>query len=698
MKKVHAILIKLPLLINYLLVGGLILFITSLFPLQLKFNYEFDKGRSWQYKNLEAPFDFAIQKADSVLAQERAEIESRLSPFYTFDAGIMPVQLALFDSTFEKQLADSRSNLLLQDVVRRSSEYKLLGRNFLTSLFSQGIIELKQEHTAKGKDFVVWILNGNVSSRQTVENLLNISAAKGLITDSLPKTGLEVPDFLLPLMQAAVVANVLFDSTNTYKYREQELQGISNTYGLVKKGDIIVSTGEIVQGETYQKLQSFQKQFENQAEISNSRWEIFVGYFLITALVLLGFVVYLGAYFKEISRSFKKTVFILMWPALYCYLAYLSKKLGIESAYLIPFAIAPVVVQVFFDEKLAFFTHIVVVTLATLILSLGFEFMFLQTVAGLAILLGGVNIKSWSHFFSSMVYLFVAYCIAFLGWSLIEEGAMGAIDWSYIRLFFLNVLLSLLAYPLIPLLERVFGFLSPITLLELSDMNRPLLQELGLKAPGTLQHSMQVANLAEAAAQKIGANSLLVKVGALYHDVGKTTNPEYFIENQSGDNPHEAKIPVESAKIIIGHVEEGVKLAKKHRLPEAMINFIKSHHGNTRVEYFYQAFLKESPDGLADSTPFTYPGPVPVTKEETVLMLADSVEAACKSLKSPSGRDLDNLIDKIVGSKITKNQLDQSDLSFRDLQTCKEVFKKILRSVYHVRIEYPEEGKSKGES
>jgi len=252
------------------------------------------------------------------------------------------------------------------------------------------------------------------------------------------------------------------------------------------------------------------------------------------------------------------------------------------------------------------------------------------------------------------------------------------------------VFLTLLAYPLIPLLARLFGFVSSITLVELSDMNRPLLQELALKAPGTLQHSLQVANLSEAAARRVGANPLLVKVAALYHDIGKTKQPEYFIENLAGKSPHEELSYLESAKVIIDHVTEGVKMAKKYRLPNVLINFIKTHHGTTRTEYFYRNYVNENPDKEFDESLFRYPGPIPKSKEETIMMMADSIEAACKSLKNPSEGDINQLIDKIIAGKISQGQFNDSEMTFEELEICKSVFKQLMKSVHHVRIEYPE--------
>jgi putative nucleotidyltransferase with HDIG domain len=424
---------------------------------------------------------------------------------------------------------------------------------------------------------------------------------------------------------------------------------------------------------------------------------VFAGYFILTSLIIGVFIFYLRLFALEIFSRFNKLLFILMWLVVYSYLVFVVEKADILSAYLIPFCIVPIVIKTFYNARLALFTHIVVVLIASFLSSLGYEFTFLQILAGIVVLLSDVDTRDWSRFFSSMLYIFFTYALAYFGLSLIEEGKVSTIDWTVYTWIFLNVFLTLLAYPLIPLLERLFGFTSSISLVELSDMNRPLLRELAIKAPGTLQHSLQVANLSEVAARRIGADPLLVKVAALYHDIGKTKQPSFFIENQSGKNPHEGLSYLESAKIIIGHVAEGVKMARKHRLPPVLTKFIETHHGTTRTEYFYRSYMKENPDTAVDESLFRYPGPRPRTKEETILMMADSIEAACKSLKNPTGEELNNFIDKIIEGKITHGQFENSTMSFQELEQCKQEFKSIMRSIYHVRIEYPDDKTAKSE-
>ncbi|MEM1220139.1 MAG: HDIG domain-containing metalloprotein, partial [Bacteroidota bacterium] len=403
--------------------------------------------------------------------------------------------------------------------------------------------------------------------------------------------------------------------------------------------------------------------------------------------------IYILRYHREMFDRINGLLFVLFFVLAYSYLIYAVDSTEVLSAYIIPFAIVPIVIKIFYSDWLALFTHLVIILIASFISSLGYEFTILQLLAGIVAILSNSDTRNWSGFFRTMIFIYFTYALAYIGLSLMQEGGVSLDDGYFFVWIFLNAFLTLLAYPLVPLLERLFGFTSSISLMELSDMNRPLLRELAIKAPGTLQHSLQVANLSEAAADRIGADALLVKVAALYHDIGKTANPEYFIENQSGYNPHDELDHLSSAKMIIGHVTEGLKLAKKARLPKVLLRFIETHHGTTRVEYFYRNFIKENPEREFDESIFRYPGPKPLSKEETILMIADSLEAASKSLKTPTGQDIDQLVNKIIEGKIAHGQLDDSTLTFAELELCRDVFRQRLRSMNHVRVEYPEEQK-----
>jgi putative nucleotidyltransferase with HDIG domain len=380
-----------------------------------------------------------------------------------------------------------------------------------------------------------------------------------------------------------------------------------------------------------------------------------------------------------------------MWIVIFAYLVYIIEKTDTLSAYVLPFAIVPIILKNFYKERLAMFVHLVIVLIASFLSSLGYEFTVLQMLVGMVAVLVVSETRYWNRFFYGILFIVLTYFLGYFGLSLINTGSVYDTDWQVFVWLLINGMLTLLAYPFIPLLEKLFGFTSQITLAELGDINRPVLKELSLKAPGTMQHSLQVSHLSTAAAEAIGANSLLIKVGALYHDIGKINDPEVFIENQRGGvSPHENWTNFESAEKIIRHVTDGKKLAKKHRLPQVLIDFIMTHHGTTRVEYFYRNQLNSFPDREFDETLFRYPGPKPRTQEEAILMLADSLEAASKSLKNPTGQDIDNLVDKIIAYKIDEHQLDDAKLTFRELKMCEETFKSTLRSMHHIRVEYPE--------
>ena len=679
------------------MVAGVVAFITFLFPNNAKFKYEFDKGQSWRYEDLRAPFDFAIRKPQEEVQAEKKKLQESFTPYYELDQEVITEKKRSLAGEFDHQLELVREEGQFEDVVRQPQKYLQFGKHFLESLFQKGILKLAPEHEGKGEDFVINFVRGNTTQAQTVGNLLFVEEAKGLLSDSLPRSKLAEPEFLYPILEGLISPNLTYNDTLSRKILEEELSEVPTFRGRVPKGQLIVTKGAYITDDIYQKLISFQAQYEEEVTQKQSYLGVFIGYLLLSSLIIGVFLLYVRLYAKPVFYSFNKLIFILLLLVVYSYFVYAVEQVEALSTYMIPFCILPIVIKNFYDERLALFTHLVVVLLASFLSSLGYEFAFLQILAGIVVLLSDVETREWSRFFYSIFFIFLIYATGYLGLSLIVEGNIMEVDWTEVTWLALSAFLTLLAYPLIPLLERFFGFTSSITLVELSDMNRPLLRELSLKAPGTMQHSLQVANLADEAARKIGANPLLVRVGALYHDVGKTLKPEYFIENQSGKNPHDELSDLESAKVIISHVTEGVKMAKKARLPAILIDFIKTHHGTTRAEYFYRNYLKEHPEAEVDENDFRYPGPKPRSKEETILMMADSIEAACKSLKNPTEESLNNLIDKIIAGKITLAQFENSDMTFDELEQCKAVFKQMMKSVHHVRIEYPEEKAEKEE-
>lgn len=676
---------------SLLMILATIMLISLLYPSSVKFKYEFQKGQVWGYNDLEAPFDFAIKKSIEEWQADKTQVSQDFSPYYRLNPELMGAKIRDFEAVLEQYLKAQPVNPGAEALKKKLQEHLRDGKVFLEMVYKRGIIQLAPEHQGKGNDFVINLVEGNISQKRTLPGFFTPEQVQQMLVDSLAKERVQLPSVLKRALQEVITANVVYDAEMTEKMREQALSAVASTKGVVRQGDVIVKKGTVITDDIFEKLISFRTKYEKDVIADKSSSTVFTGYLLLTALILGTFMMYVNAYRSEIYRKWNQLAFILTWLLSFSYLTFLVEHTEGISIYVIPYCIVPVVVRHFFTYRLAFFTHVVVILIAGFLTQEGFPFIFSQIVAGVVAVLAVADARNWSRFFGSVLSILLAYALARLGLSLVEEGSlMAALDWHLYGWLLLNGLLTLLAFPLISLSERLFGFTSTISLVELSDMNRPLLRHLAIKAPGTVQHSLQVGNLAEAVAQQIGADALLVRVGALYHDIGKMHNPEFFIENQSGRNPHENHSALESAQIIIEHITEGEKLAKKYGLPSLLTRFITTHHGTTKVEFFYKTFLMENPGMEVEDEQFTYPGPKPRSREEAILMLADSVEATSRSLKAPSGEDIDNLVDKIVNSKIDQGQLNKSSLTFGDIEVCKRVFKKMLRSIHHVRIEYPE--------
>lgn len=678
--------------LQHLFIVGIIVFISVLFPTHTRFKYSYEVGQIWNYEDLVAPFDFAIKKPDRVLKAETDSILADFSPFYRVDDSVSVHSSRNFEARFNRQLKNLEAGQF-KDLRRNPQQYLNFGTQFLQKSYQRGVVELDPSHQTEDKNFVVHLLKGTTSEERTLNQLYNSQRVNAIILDTLQHSGLPDADFLYAVLEECIQPNVTYDKLNSEQARSEMLNGIIKFNGMVRKGELIVPRFGAISATVQLKLESLKEHYEE--EIAQRSWGIYLGYFLLTGLVIGLFAAFLFLFCRPLFQNWYELTFIFAWFPLFAYLVFIISRIDALSVYIIPFGIVPILVKTFYDKWLALFTHLMIVLLATFLSSSGFEFAFLQTLVGVVILLTNVDTRDWNQFFFTIFYMFLAAALGYLGLSLVQQGSFRGIDLSMFNWIFLSTFLTLLANPLVPLLERMFGYTSSMGLAELSDLNRPLLQELALKAPGTLQHSLQVANLAEAAARRIGANHLLVRVAALYHDIGKMHKPEYFIENQAGSNPHD-QIPYrESAHVIIEHVTRGVEMAKQYRLPKILIDFIWTHHGTTLVEYFYRKEQDAHPGEVVNEAEFCYPGPKPRSKEESILMLADSLEAAAKaSLKSPAPGDIQNLVERIIAGKVAKKQLEDSALTFNDLEKCKTVFLQILRSVYHARIEYPAEKQS----
>jgi len=713
MKKKNAIqqyLQTIPHIVRYVLLGALVLFISLFFPNNIRLDYNFEPGESWRYEDLRAPFAFPIKKSETLLAQEKEYLAKDFMPYYRLNAALGQEQIASFETAFAQrylQLNDSVQALI------DSSQAQDLGQGLLAKTYEQHIIELASQHQAEGKELQFRLIEQQVElgEHQALDFLSQREAAQ-IVVDSLgqlPQSS-EQTELLLALLDSLMAqADINYDASLTAKNKALAIDNVSLTRGMVKAGELIIRRNELVDSTAYAKLISYKEKYDQEINQHKNGFLIYLGYLLLTLALIAIFSIFMRTYSPELFNNNQHLSLILVFIAGYSYLSFAVDQLPELSSYLIPFCIVPIVIKNFFSAQMALFTHIVIILIASMLLSLDYQFILVQIIVGMVAVLTKRKTRYLTDFFFAVLYIGIAYAACYLGLELIHKGAFSpvlaedgrlieeGVEWGNLGWISFNVFLTLLTYPLIPLLERIFGLISEITLVELSDLNKPLLKELSLKAPGTMQHSLQVANLAEAACSEVGGNALLVKVGALYHDIGKMLNPPYFIENQNQYNPHEELTYKESAAMIIGHVTEGVKLAKKYRLPRALVDFIATHHGSTRVEYFYRMYQKENPDLEVDPADFTYPGPAPRNKEEAILMLADSIEAASKSLKNPTGQDIDQLVDKIVKFKLELGQLQNTNITFKELDQIKAVFKKMLRSIQHVRIEYPEEQKKKSE-
>lgn len=467
------------------------------------------------------------------------------------------------------------------------------------------------------------------------------------------------------------------------------MANISSTRGMVQKGELIVEKDKVINNDIYQKLESLRRAFEDESKISGNQSYVALGQFLMISLCVVLLMVFLF-FFRE-SIFYNNRLISIIMIVILSMLAVLSWAITVKipSLYYIPYCSVPIIIRVLFDTRVALNIHLLMVLIAALFVPNSYEFVFLQFTTGMVAIYSIKTLVKREQFLISAIIILSTYIIGYIGLFLTRNGSLHSIYWSDIVPFVVSVGLTLLAYPLIYAFERLFGIVSDLTLMELTNSNSKLLRELSLKAPGTFQHSLQVANLAEAAIYKIGGNPLLVRAGALYHDIGKMLNPLFFIENQKADsNPHSELTPEQSAQIIISHVHKGIEMAKKNQLPEVVIDFIRTHHGTTRVDYFYNMFIKNNPNKLVDESIFRYPGPVPISKETAVLMIADSVEAASRAMKEPTEESINTLVDKIIDYKITQRQFIHANITMRDITEVSDIFKSMLKSIYHVRIDY----------
>ena len=654
--------------------------IVYLFPKSGKFQFDFQQNKPWQYDNLYAPVDFAILKSKEQLEEERANAERSIIPYFTYDQEGAEEVMANYENQFSAVFTDS----IFQNHL---DKLKSFGSKILTDIYKYGVIS---DISAFDDDAPIYLRRGNEVEEAVIDNLNTTDEVTRIINRRLTSGPYkEATNNFKEVFFEVVQPNVVFDEKLTNKELQAELDKISPTRGVITKGSRIVAKGEIVEESTYQILNSLKAEYESQSwTASKYNWVVF-GYVLLVLVALVMLLLFIRNYRELVFENNTKITFIFFNIILMVLLTTIVVKYNANYVYVVPLCILPLVLKAFFDARLGLFTHVITILLLGFIVPNTSEYMFLQVIAGIVTILTVSELYKRANLFISVGQITFIYILGYFAFHIIHEGTIQNLELETIGVFVLCGLATLFVQPLIYAYEKIFGLVSDLSLLELSDTNSKLLKELANKAPGTFHHSLNVANLAEAAANEIGANTMLVRVGALYHDIGKMPNPTDFIENQStGINTHEDLSPIESAKIIIDHVINGIEIARKNNLPDRIIDFIRTHHGTSTVFFFYKKAQEQSENVNVED--FKYPGPLPFSKETAILMMSDSVEAASKSLKNPTAVLIDSFVEKIINKQMDEGQFLNADITFKEIQIIKKVLKSKLNNIYHLRIEYPE--------
>jgi len=667
-----------------------ILLVYFMFPREGKFRYEYSKNKPWMHETLVAPFDFPIYKPDQQVQKERDSLQRNTKLYFFHDSLVGANMTTNFNNDYNNLVSSMGIGAYVSDAWTFTGH---VISDILYDIYSTGLIEYHPVLDGKETDQLMVMLVRNTlaeenrysslfSDRTAYEHL--ISELKRINPGSLAILNrMNLSDYLRP--------NMLYDEEMTSKVQQASLQELTLTQGMVQSGQRIIARGELISGSDFLIIESLRREYESNPNVSKNYVVVYLGQFLLITLIFLALFWFIYYFKKDILTSRKQTFFTLGLIVIMVGLTRAASTNDAVSVYVIPFVIVPIFLKTFFDIRYALFVHMITLLLAGFWVPNSYQFVLMNFLAGLV---GVFSLRSYYKrgiLFYTATFVFASYAMIYILVSIMQEGNLSQIDWINVLWLTGNGFLILTVYPLVFLFERTFGFLSDATLFELSDTNQPLLRKLAEKAPGTFQHSMQVANLAEEAILKVGGNSLLVRAGAMYHDIGKMENPQYFIENQhGGSNPHNDLDFRSSAKVIIDHVNQGAEIGKKHNLPEKIIDFIRTHHGTSTVQYFYRSFINANPDEEVDIGEFTYPGPKPPTKENAIMMMADSVEAASRTLKTYTSESIHELVENIVAHQAKEVQFSDADLTFADITIVKEIFKNRLSNIYHSRIEYPE--------
>ncbi len=655
------------------------------FPKSGKFKYSFENGRPWQSDNLYAPFDFAIKKTDKELDAEKTKIRLTTKIFFNKDTLVFNKSLNLLYSKIDNPLNDSIINTL------NKRELKLIKNTsvtILSNLYSRGLLD--QNYDYKSSQVVSLLIN---NKQVNSGYFLDFHKPEDLLTFINNEIiSLNVQEFkpqIVSILFDLIESDISLNQSLTKNSIEEALANVSPNRGIIEKETLIISKGELVEGDKLKILESLKNEYETTSVSKTNYYLIISSYSFLVILSLLMIILFIRKFRKKIYLNINQLSLIFFNITLLVLIT--TFVVSVESSYVfvVPICILPLLLKAFFDSRIAFFVHSVTVMLLGFIVPNSYEFIFLNIIAGVITIISSDDLYKRANLFITVGQITIVYMISYFSFFVIHEGNIDNIEIFNFLLFMLCGLLTLFIYPLIYIYEKVFNLVSDVSLLELSDTNSPLLKELSNKAPGTFHHSMNVANLAESSANEIGANSMLARVGSLYHDIGKMNNPSYFTENQiTGANPHDKVSSLESVNIILNHVSKGVERAKKNNLPNRIIDFIRTHHGTNVIHYFYEKDLKLNLNPNIED--YKYSGPRPFSKETALVMMCDSVEAATKSLENPDSEKINSFVETIIDKQISNNQFENCSITFKDIKMIKDVIKKKLANIYHIRVEYPE--------
>ena len=646
-----------------------------------KFKYEYQLSKPWMHETLYAPFDFPIYKDYETLSAETNAARAKVKPIFVFNDDEMVASRNLlfinFDSKWEPSSHFDR-DLNLDCLF-----------NVFDSIEDQGIVAYDNAISNLESGSEVNVVRNKVMRSIRYGEFYSMNTANEAVSHILEQSDNHIDKKLLSeLINGALRQNVFYNADLTKQEVDKAVDAVSLTYGMVQKDQAIVAEGQLVDENIYNKLNSLQREYNSRSMSSDESVRVLLSQIFLVALVFTIMGLYGNKLHKKIFSELKNIVLLLTLVLLVIIPSYVLVKFSPGLIYMMPVCLLAIMVGSFFNLRLAFSTQVFAVMLISLVVPNPFLFIFMQLVATVLTVFSMSNTRAHHRFIQSAVFVFVGYLLVYLAFTFLSTSE---VDWSDVFLLLLNALFTLLAQPLILMFERIFGVTTSLSLMELSNTNSPLLRKLATTAPGTFQHSIQVANLCEEVLFEIGGDTQLARTGALYHDIGKIKNPMYFTENQHGAySPHNDLSNIESAKIIISHVTDGIEMAHKNHVPERIIDFIRTHHGTRRTDYFYINEQKAHPDEEVDPTPFTYHGPAPFSRETAVLMMADSIEAASHSLKEPDEKKISDLVDGIINKQMEAGQFLNTDLTLHDIEICRKVLKKKLMSIYHVRIAYPE--------